>query len=438
MTPEEVIAQSGNSAWMLISASLVLLMTPALALFYGGMSRQKSVLNMMMMSFGAVGVVGAIYVLWGWSMSYGSQPIGGVFANPFEFFGLRNSITDDDGNYITGANGYPNIIDIGFQLTFCSISVALISGALAERVKFSTWLIFVGIWTTLVYFPMAYMVWGGGLLSHSAESLSAKLFGATDGEAAIAPIDFAGGTVVHIAAGTAALVLAIIVGKRKSIDGSQHRPHNLPLVMLGAALLWFGWFGFNGGSAFAADGVAGLAWLNTTVAACLGMLGWISLERFRDGHPTSLGAASGVIAGLVTITPAAGDMNPVTSIILGYIGGVLACWGVGLKYKFNFDDTLDVVGLHLVAAMWGTIGVGLLANDRGLLTGGGIDGLKLFAIQIIIAVIAAVFSGVLTYIIARVLKVTVGWRIHGEQEHSGIDVAQHGESAYTSAKQAAV
>lgn len=437
MTPEEVIAQSGNSAWMLISASLVLLMTPALALFYGGMSRQKSVLNMMM-SFGAVGVVGAIYVLWGWSMSYGSQSIGGVFANPFEFFGLRNSITDDGGNYIAGANGYPNIIDIGFQLTFCSISVALISGALAERVKFSTWLIFVGFWTTLVYFPMSYMVWGGGLLSHSAESLSAKLFGTADGEAAIAPIDFAGGTVVHIAAGTAALVLAIIVGKRKSIDGGQHRPHNLPLVMLGAALLWFGWFGFNGGSAFAADGAAGLAWLNTTVAACLGMLGWISLERFRDGHPTSLGAASGVIAGLVTITPAAGDMNPVTSIILGYIGGVLACWGVGLKYKFNFDDTLDVVGLHLVAAMWGTIGVGLLANDRGLLTGGGIDGLKLFAIQIIIAVIAAVFSGVLTYIIARVLKVTVGWRIHGEQEHSGIDVAQHGESAYTSAKQAAV
>lgn len=438
MTPEEVIAQSGNSAWMLISASLVLLMTPALALFYGGMSRQKSVLNMMMMSFGAVGVVGAIFVLWGWSMSYGSQSIGGVFANPFEFFGLRNSIMDGDGNYIAGANGYPNIIDIGFQLTFCSISVALISGALAERVKFSTWLIFVGFWTTLVYFPMSFMVWGGGLLSHSAESLSAKLFGTADGEALIAPIDFAGGTVVHIAAGTAALVLAIIVGKRKSIDGSQHRPHNLPLVMLGAALLWFGWFGFNGGSAFAADGVAGLAWLNTTVAACVGMLGWISLERIRDGHPTSLGAASGVIAGLVTITPAAGDMNPVTSIILGYIGGALACWGVGLKYKFNFDDTLDVVGLHLVAAMWGTIGVGLLANDRGLLTGGGIDGLKLFAIQIIIAVIAAVFSGVLTYIIARVLKATVGWRIHGEQEHSGIDVAQHGESAYTSAKQAAV
>ncbi|MDO5029312.1 MAG: ammonium transporter [Corynebacterium sp.] len=438
MTPEEVIAQSGNSAWMLISASLVLLMTPALALFYGGMSRQKSVLNMMMMSFGAVGVVGAIYVLWGWSMSYGTQSIGGIFANPFEFFGLRNSITDADGNYIAGASGYPNIIDIGFQLTFCAISVALISGALAERVKFSTWLIFVGAWSTVVYFPMAFMVWGGGLLSHSAESLSAKLFGVADGEALIAPIDFAGGTVVHIAAGTAALVLAIIVGKRKSVINSQHRPHNLPLVMLGAALLWFGWFGFNAGSAFAADGNAGLAWVNTTVAACVGMLGWITLERIRDGHATSLGAASGVIAGLVTITPAAGDMNPVTSIILGYIGGALACWGVSLKYKFNFDDTLDVVGVHLVAALWGTTGVGLFANDRGLLTGGGMEGLKLFVIQILIAVFAVIFSGILTWVIATALKSTVGWRIDREDEFSGIDVSQHGESAYASPNQAVV
>lgn len=430
MTPEEVLMQSGNSAWMLISASLVLLMTPALALFYGGMSWQKSVMNMMMMSFGAVGVVGAMYVLWGWSMSYGTESIGGVFASPLEFFGLRNSITDASGNYLAGANGYPNIIDIGFQLTFCSISVALISGALAERVKFSTWLIFVGIWSTLVYFPMAHMVWGGGLLSHSAQSLSAKLFGIVDGEAAIAPIDFAGGTVVHIAAGTAALVLAIIVGKRKSATHPAHGPHSLPLVMLGAALLWFGWFGFNGGSAFAADGNAGLAWLNTTVAACMGMLGWISLEAVRDGRPTSLGAATGVIAGLVAITPAAGDMNPVTSLLLGYVGGALACWGVNLKYRFNFDDTLDVVGVHLVAALWGTVGVGLFANDRGLLTGGGVDGLKLLAMQVIIAVIAVIFSGALTFVIAAALKKTVGWRIDDEQEDSGIDFAQHGESAY--------
>lgn len=435
MTPEQVAAQSGNAAWMLISASLVLLMTPALALFYGGMSRQKSVLNMMMMSFGAVGVVGIVYVLWGWSMSYGSDSIGGIFANPFQYFGLRDSITDSAGNYIEGASGYANIIDIGFQLTFASISVALISGALAERVKFSTWLIFVGVWCTLVYFPLAHMVWGGGLLSHSSQGISAALFGISGEKAAIAPIDFAGGTVVHISAGTAALVLALTIGKRTDFMRAPHRPHSLPLVMLGAALLWFGWFGFNAGSAFAADGVAGLAWLNTTVATCAAMLGWLGLERVRDGHATSLGAASGVVAGLVTITPAAGDMTPLTSIILGAIGGALGCWGVGLKYRFGFDDTLDVVGVHLVAALWGTIGVGLLATDRGLFTGGGLDGVKLFVIQVLIAVSALVFAGILTAVIALVLGKTVGWRVDDEAEFEGIDVAQHGESAYDSANQ---
>lgn len=437
MTADQMAAASGNSAWMLMSASLVLLMTPALALFYGGMSRQKSVLNMMMMSFGAVGVVGVVYVFWGWSMSYGSQSIAGIFANPFEFFGLKDSITDAEGNYIEGAAGYANIIDVAFQLTFASISVALISGALAERVKFSSWLTFVALWVTFVYFPLSHMVWGGGLLSHSDISLSAKLFGMTDGEATIAPIDFAGGTVVHISAGTAALVLACIVGKRKVFMKAPHRPHSLPLVMLGAALLWFGWFGFNGGSAFAADGAAGLAWLNTTVATCAAMLGWLFLERLRDGHATSLGAASGVVAGLVTITPAAGDMNPVTSIILGFIGGVAGAWGVGLKYKFGFDDSLDVVGVHLVAALWGTVGVGLLANERGWFTGGGADGFKLFIIQIVIALVALIFAAVITAIIAFIIKAVTGWRVDAEDEFNGIDVAQHGESAYDTAVQEA-
>lgn len=430
MTPDQVAVASGNASWMLISASLVLLMTPALALFYGGMSRQKSVLNMMMMSFGAIGIVSIVYVLWGWSMSYGSQSILGLFANPFEFFGLKDSIVDAQGNYIEGASGYANIIDIGFQLTFASISVALISGALAERVKFSTWLTFVALWVTFVYFPLAHMVWGGGFLSHSETGLSAMLFGTADGEATVAPIDFAGGTVVHISAGTAALVLAIMIGKRRNFMKTPHRPHSMPLVMLGAALLWFGWFGFNAGSAFAADGKAGLAWLNTTVATGAAMMGWLAYERFRDGHATSLGAASGVVAGLVTITPAAGDMHPLTSIILGAIGGVLGAWGVGLKYKFKFDDSLDVVGVHLVAALWGTIGVGLLATDRGLLTGGGMEGLKLFVIQILIAVVAMVISGIFTAAIAWVLKRTVGWRVDPEHEFTGIDITHHGESAY--------
>lgn len=433
MTADQIAATSGHASWMLISASLVLLMTPALALFYGGMSRQKSVLNMMMMSFGTLGVVSVIYVLWGWSMSYGTQSWAGIVANPLEFFGLRNSITDAEGNYLEGASGYANVIDIGFQLTFAVISTALISGALAERVKFSTWLAFTALWSTLVYFPLAHMVWGGGLLAHGETGFAAWIFGVTDGEATIAPIDFAGGTVVHISAGTAALVLALIIGTRRTFPTVASRPHNLPLVMLGAALLWFGWFGFNGGSAFAADGLAGMAWLNTTAATAAAMLGWLATERLRDGHATSLGAASGVVAGLVTITPAAGSLTPLTSLIIGVIGGILACLGVGLKYRFGFDDSLDVVGVHLVAGLWGTVGVGLLATDAGWFTGGGMDGFRLFIIQIVIAVVAMIFAAVITAVIAYLLKATMGWRIDEDKEQHGIDTAEHGESAYDTA-----
>ena len=436
MTPDEVVLNSGNAAWMLISASLVLLMTPALALFYGGMTGRRAVLNMMMMSFGALGVVTVVYVLWGWSMSYGSNSFAGIFADPFEQFGLSGQITDDAGNYVAGASGYANIIDVGFQLTFAVISTALISGALAGRVKFGTWMVFTGLWATFAYFPMAHMVWGGGLLSHSADSLSAMLFGtvteAGETVAAIAPIDFAGGTVVHINAGMAALVLALVIGRGHGFMREAHRPHNLPLVMLGAALLWFGWFGFNGGSAFAADGMAGLAWVNTTAATAAAMLGWLAVERLRYGHATSLGAASGIVAGLVAVTPAAGALTPDTSLILGVVGGALACLGVSLKYRFGFDDSLDVVGVHLVAGLWGTVGVGLLASGDGLLTGGGLDGLKLFAIQIIIAVVAMIFSGLVTWILAMGLKSAMGWRIDETEERAGVDNAEHRETAYDS------
>lgn len=430
MTGEETVLASGNASWMLISASLVLLMTPALALFYGGMSRQKSVLNMMMMSFGSLGVVSVVYVLWGWSMSYGSQSLGGIVANPLEFFGLRNSVVDDNGNYLAGDAGYANVIDIGFQLTFAVISTALISGALAERVKFGTWLLFSGLWATLCYFPLAHMVWGGGVLAEGEQSFAAWMFGTTGGEATIAPIDFAGGTVVHISAGTAALVLALIVGTRRNFGTAPHRPHSLPLVMLGAALLWFGWFGFNGGSAAAADGLAGLAWLNTTAATAAAMLGWLSVEWLRDGRGTSLGAASGIVAGLVTVTPAAGDLTPVTALLLGVAGGGLACLSVGLKYRFGFDDSLDVVGVHLVAGLWGTVGIGLLATDTGWFTGGGIAGFQLFIVQIVIAVVAMIFAAVVTAVIALALRVTLGWRVDAEAEFNGIDLDQHRESGY--------
>jgi Amt family ammonium transporter len=407
---------TGATAWMLVSASLVLLMTPGLALFYGGMVRAKSVLNMMMMSFGALAVVSVVYVLWGWSMSYSDESVGGIFGNPFTNFGLAGSITDSAGEYLLDDYGVPTIVGVAFQVTFAIITVALISGAIADRARFSTWMVFTGAWVTLAYFPMAHMVWGGGLLSGDGPFA-----------AIAAPIDFAGGTVVHINAGMAGLVLALVVGRRRGFGREPMRPHNLPLVMLGAALLWFGWFGFNAGSAFTADGTAGLAWVNTTTATSAAVLGWLLVERLRDGHPTSLGAASGVVAGLVAITPAAGAVSPVGAIPLGLVAGVLSAFAVGLKYKLGYDDSLDVVGVHLVAGLWGTVAIGFLATEAGLLYGAG--GSQL-AVQAIIAAVAVVFSGVVTAVLALVLKAVMGWRIPEEDEVAGIDQRVHAESGY--------
>ena len=417
---------TGATAWMLTSASLVLLMTPALAFFYGGMVRGKSVLNMMMMSFGAIAVTVIVYVLWGWSMSYGSD-VAGIFGNPFDQFGLAGTLWDDSGEFIIDGFGVPAAVGVAFQVTFAIITVALISGSLADRVKYGTWLVFVAAWVTLAYFPMAHMVWGGGLLSGADGSIAASIFGVTDGVANTTPIDFAGGTVVHINAGVAGLVLALIIGKRKGFGKEPMRPHNLPFVMLGAALLWFGWFGFNAGSAFTADGNAGLAWVNTTAATAAAIIGWLVTEKIRDGHATSLGAASGIVAGLVAITPAAGALRPVTSIILGVIAGVLCALAVGLKYKFGYDDSLDVVGVHLVGGLVGTVLIGFLAADTGLLFGGGFDQLL---IQVIIALVAVMFSGVVTLVVGLALKATMGWRVSEDVEVGGIDLAVHGESAY--------
>lgn len=428
------------TAFMIICAALVLLMTPGLALFYGGMTRAKSVLNMMMMSFGAMGVAGVVYVLWGYSMSFGGADIAGIFANPFDKFGLRGVASTVEGVTGTvGADGMP-VIDVfgadvyipevlfaGFQLTFAIITVALISGAIADRAKFSTWLVFCAIWLTVVYFPIAHMVWGGGLLSGAETSVASWLFGTTDGAATVAPIDFAGGTVVHINAGIAGLVLALVVGKRLGFGKTAMRPHNVPLVMIGAGLLWFGWFGFNAGSELAADGVASLVWVNTTAATAAAILGWLLVEKLRDGHATSVGAASGVVAGLVAITPACGALSPVGSLVLGLVAGALAALAVGLKFRFGYDDSLDVVGVHLVAGLWGTVGAGLLATDGGLLYGDGFDQTLL---QIVVALISLVISGVLTFVIAIALKATMGWRIAEEDEVSGIDSAEHAESGY--------
>lgn len=441
--PDDAFAafDSGDTAWVLASAALVLLMTPALAFFYGGLSRQKSVLNMMMMSFGALGVVSVIYVLWGYSMSFASahtkgSDILGIFDNPFSLFGLSQltevrEIGGEELHVIGGFGSVPAIVWVGFQLTFAVITVALISGALAERVKFGTWLAFSGVWVTLVYFPLAHMVWGGGLLSNNERGFASWLFGTTVGDdgtatATVAPIDFAGGTVVHINAGMAALVLVLLIGRRRGFGKMAFRPHNIPWVMLGAALLWFGWFGFNVGSEGAADATAGLVWVNTTAATAAAMLGWLLVERIRDGHPTSVGAASGIVAGLVAITPACGALSPVGSLCLGAIAGVLSALAIGLKYKLGYDDSLDVVGVHLVAGLWGTIAIGFFATETGLFYGGGV---KQLVVQFVIAAVATAFTAVMTAIIALALK-PLGWRITEEDEATGIDETEHAETAY--------
>jgi Amt family ammonium transporter len=417
----------GYYAFMLVASSLVLMMTtPALALFYGGMSRSKSVLNMMMMSYGAMGIIAIVYVLWGWSMSFAGDDVWTLFANPFDAFGLEGV-------------GYESYVYVAFQMTFAVITAALISGAIADRVKFSAWMVFVPIWITLSYFPLAHMVWGGGFLSGlNPDGLSAILFGVTDGVANIFPQDYAGGTVVHINAGMAGLVLALVIGKRLGFGKEAIRPHNLPLTMIGAGLLWFGWFGFNVGSivfvsADEGDMLAqfttetGLVWLNTTLATCAAMMGWLIVEKIRDGKGTSLGAASGVVAGLVAITPACGALSPLGSMGLGVIAGGLCALAVGLKYKFGYDDSLDVVGVHLVGGLVGTIGIGFFATSTGLLYG---EGPKQLVVQVLVALYAVIWSLVATLIVGLGIKYTMGWRIDEDAEVEGIDFTEHGESAY--------
>jgi Amt family ammonium transporter len=411
----------GYHAWMLVAASLVIVMTaPGLALFYGGMSRSKSVLNMMMMSFGTIGIAGIVYVLWGWSMSFGESDIAMIINNPFETFGLA------------GISGQDYIF-VGFQLTFAVITAALVSGAVADRLKFSAWMMFVPLWLTLSYFPIAHMVWGGGFLGSAENGISGLLF---DGDPL--PIDYAGGTVVHINAGVAGLVLAVMLGKRLGFGKEPMRPHNLTLTMLGAGLLWFGWYGFNVGSiVFAGESAeadaaqflseTSLVWLNTTVAACAAILGWLFVEKVRDGKATSLGAASGVVAGLVAITPACGALSPVGAIVLGLVAGGLCALAVGLKYRFGYDDSLDVVGVHLVGGLVGTVGAGFLATGTGLFYGGGVSQL---VVQVLVALSAILWSAVMTFVVASIVKLVVGLRVEEEHEVEGIDFVEHGESAY--------
>lgn len=397
----------------MVSAAMVLFMTPGLGLFYGGMTRAKAALNMILMSFISAGIVGVVWVLWGYSMTTGEGVLG-LFGNPFTNFGLQNLM------------GSPDLIKAGYSATFAIITVALISGAIADRARFSAWAVFVPLWITLVYCPLAYMIWGGGLLS--ADGALTAVFGQV--------IDFAGGAVVEISSGTAALVLALIVGQRHGFaKDPSHRPHNIPFIMLGAAILWFGWFGFNGGAATTAE-QAGLIWINTLVTPAAAMLSWLVVEKIRHGHPTSLGAASGVVAGLVAITPSCANISPAAAVGLGLVAGAACCWFVDLKYRFGLDDSLDVVGVHLGAGLIGTLALGFIAlPDDGV--GGGLfygGGVQQLTAQLAAVVVTLVVSGGMTLVIGRAINRTIGFRVSHEAETVGVDLAEHAESAYSFAE----
>lgn len=406
---------SGVTAWLLTSAALVFLMIPGLAFFYGGMNRSKSVLNMLMMVVGALFIVGILWAIYGYSMAYGSTA-GYFVGNITDYFGLEAALAPPGEG-----DAFPTMVDVVFQAMFACLTVGLIAGALADRMKFGAWIIFAAIWASLVYFPVAHWVWGGGWIGELSI-----------GDAGV--IDFAGGTAVHINAGAAALAVCIILGKRLGWPKTPMRPHNLTMVMLGAGLLWFGWFGFNAGSAYAADNTAAIAATNTLLATCAAGLAWLIVEKIRDKKATSLGAASGIVAGLVAITPACANVTPMGAILLGLVAGAVCAWAVTLKYKLGFDDSFDVVGIHLVGGLVGTLALGFLASDlveeggqNGLLYGGD---LNLLIVQIIAAVGVMVYSFILAAIIALALRATIGIRSDEEDEVDGIDVAEHAETAY--------
>ena len=416
---------TGDTAWVLISAALVLLMTPGLAFFYGGMTRAKAVLNMMMMSFGAIGLVGVLWVVFGYSATFGSDVGGGLLGNPLEKLGLQGVLDTGDGAPLVGT--IPEIVFVGFQAVFAIITVALITGAIADRAKFGAWMTFAAIWVTVVYFPVAHWVFS------FTEDADGNPTGGWIGQG-MGAIDFAGGTAVHINAGAAALALALILGRRKGFGKDpSHRPHNLPFVMLGAGLLWFGWFGFNAGSALGANAVAGYAWINTLAAPAAAILGWLIVEKLRDGHATSLGAASGAVAGLVAITPACSALTPMWSIVLGLLAGAVCALAVGLKYRLGIDDSLDVVGVHLVGGLVGTLFIGLAADPNSPAAGQGLfygGGLELLGKQAIAAGAVMIYSFVIAYAIGWVINKTMGFRISSADEAAGVDVSVHAESAY--------
>ncbi|MCU1641380.1 MAG: ammonium transporter [Nocardia sp.] len=401
------------TAWLLAATAMVLLMTPGLAIFYGGMVRSSGVLNMLMMSFISIPLVTVAWLVAGYSLAFGDDAGGGLIGN-LGHIGLSGI----DPKTVHAASGIPELLFVTFQLTFAILTVALVSGAIADRAKFSAWMIFVPVWALIVYAPIAHWVW------------------TPDGWlASLGTLDFAGGLVVEIASGASALALALVLGPRVGFKMDAMRPHNLPFVLLGAGLLWFGWFGFNAGSALAANGTAAAVFLNTLVAGCLGMLGWLIVEQIRDGKPTTFGAASGAVAGLVAITPSCGYTNTMGALIVGLVAGVVCSFAVGWKFKGGYDDSLDVVGVHFVGGIVGTLLIGFLANramtgddgPQGLLYGGGLGQLGK---QLVGVIVVAAFAFGVTFALGKLIDKTIGFRVSHEDEIGGIDFALHAETAY--------
>ena len=420
----DVVLNTGDTAWVLASTALVLLMTPGLALFYGGMVRAKSVLNMMLMSMITIGIVSVLWVIYGFKLAFGYKD-NSQWYGEFSLSGLGSAVNEITNN--GGVYPIPLLAFAAFQLMFAIITPALISGAIADRTKFTAWAVFVTVWSTLVYFPVAHWVFAFG--NKVGDTVTGAGFLAARGVE-----DFAGGTAVHINAGAAGLALAIVLGRRIGWRKESMRPHSMPLVLVGAGLLWFGWFGFNAGSALGANGVAALALLNTQVAAAAAALGWLLVEKIRDGHPTSLGVASGVVAGLVAITPACAFVAPWAAVLIGLFAGIFCALAVGLKYLFNFDDSLDVVGVHLIGGLWGCLSIGFFGSSSinslgldGLFYGGGAT---LLGKQAFGAFFVLIYSFIATLIIGLIIDKTIGFRVKPEAEIAGIDYDQHAETGY--------
>jgi Amt family ammonium transporter len=422
LAAEGVTLSSGDTAWLLVSSALVLLMTPGLAFFYGGLNRSKGVLNMMMMSFSAIGLISILWLFYGFTVAFGQdQPIGGTpgfWGDLTQYLGTKNLVNSMAFPPFP-QTPIPTYVIMAFQMMFAIITVALISGSISDRTKFAGWLLFAVGWFTLAYLPIAHMVWGGGFIG-----------------AKLGALDFAGGSAVHINAGSAALALAIILGKRVGWPKESFRPHNVPFVALGAGLLWFGWFGFNAGSELTADGITAVAFVNTQVATAAALMGWILVEWFKNGKPTLVGASSGAVAGLVAITPACAYIMPWAAAALGLVAGVVCAFSVGLKYRFGVDDSLDVVGVHFVGGWIGCLWIGIFGTSavggayvthEGLAYGGGPHQLISQAEG---AGIVTLWSFVVALVVGYVVKRIVGLRTSQEAEVEGIDIAEHKESAY--------